>query len=109
MHTVPALHSTADGEAEEDGNNHVVVPPTPLLPCHIAGGSVDAGVHRFTVRPTSCLLRPPAVGNFTAASRQEANAAPSRQDGTTAVYQTCTEAGPVSVSVKFNRFSPLEL
>lgn len=103
MHTFPDLHSTADGEAEEDGNNHVVVPPTPLLPCHIAGGSV----HQFTLRPTSCLLRPPAVGNFTAASRQEAKAAPFRQDDTTAVYQTCDEAG--SVSVEFNRFSPLEL
>lgn len=65
-----SLHSTADGEAGEDGNNHVVVvPPTPLLSCHIAAGSVDAGVHRFTLRPTSGLLRPPAVGNFTGASR----------------------------------------
>lgn len=43
-------------------------PPTPLLHCHIAEASVDAGVHQFTWRPTWCLPRPPAVGNVIRAS-----------------------------------------
>lgn len=35
--------------------------PTPLLPCHIAEVSVDAGVHQFTLRPTSCSPRAPVA------------------------------------------------
>lgn len=77
MRSILDLNSTTEETAaEEDENNYAVVPPppTPLLPCHIAEASVDAGVRRFTWPTTSCLLRPPAVGNTVGASKKKKKA-----------------------------------